>query len=150
MKYASETEINLPVEKVLELFDSVENLKHWQPGFLSFEHISGTPGEVGAKSKLKYKSGGRVIEMVETITKKNLPHEFNGTYEAKGVYNTIENKFTRISSAKTKWSFSCEFIFNSLLMKLFAFLFSGMFKKQSVKTLHNFKNFAENGTSIVK
>ena len=80
MKYTVETEINLPIARVVELFDDPENLKHWQPGLLSFEPISGTPGQPGAKSKLKYKMGKRDIEMVETISVRNFPDEFSGTY----------------------------------------------------------------------
>ena len=59
--------INLPREKVIELFDNPDNMKHWQLGLVSFENISGTPGEVGTKSRLKYKMGKRDVEMVETI-----------------------------------------------------------------------------------
>ena len=81
MKFTVKIKINLARNKVIELFDSTENLKKWQPGLLSFEHQSGTPGEVGAKSRLQYKTGKREIEMVETITVKNLPDEFSGIYE---------------------------------------------------------------------
>ena len=52
MKYQNEIEIDLPVNKVVELFDNPENLKRWMPGLQSFEHISGTPGQPGAKSRL--------------------------------------------------------------------------------------------------
>ena len=72
MKYNVEITINLPRTKVIELFDSTENLYKWQPGLMSFDHLSGTPGEVGAKSKLLYKMGCREIEMIETITVKKI------------------------------------------------------------------------------
>lgn len=81
MKYTNEVIINAPVNRVIELFDNADNMKEWQPGLVSFEHLSGTPGQVGAKSKLKYKMGNREIEMIETITVKNLPEEFSGTVE---------------------------------------------------------------------
>ena len=57
MKYSNEVIINLPLNRVMELFDSEENLFKWQPELISFEHFSGEKGEVGAKSKLKYKNG---------------------------------------------------------------------------------------------
>lgn len=53
-------------------------------GLQSFEHLSGTPGQVGARSKLVYKMSKRHIEMIETITVRKLPQEFSGTYEADG------------------------------------------------------------------
>ena len=86
MHYKTEIVIDLPRARVIELFDSIDNLKHWQPGLQAIDHISGTPGEVGAKSQLHFLMGKRRVEMVETITVKNLPDEFTGTYEAKGVF----------------------------------------------------------------
>ena len=48
MKYTLEILIDQPREKVVELFDNPDNMKHWQEGFVSLTHISGTPGEIGA------------------------------------------------------------------------------------------------------
>ena len=96
MKYNCEIEIDLPLNRVIELFDSTENLYKWQPGLISFEHLSGEPGQVGAKSKLQYKMGKREIEMIETITERKLPDELSCTYDAKGVFNIVFNKIFRI------------------------------------------------------
>lgn len=142
MKYTVETEINLPITRVVELFDDPENLKHWQPGLISFEPISGTPGQTGAKSKLKYKMGKREIEMIETITVRNLPQEFSGTYEAKGVFNIVKNYFRPVSDNKTKYINETEFQFSGF-MKLIGFLMPGAFRKESEKYLRQFKEFAE-------
>ena len=65
----------------------------WQPGLISFDHISGTVGEMGA---MLYKMGSREIEMIETITVKNLHDEFSGTYEANGVWDEVKKKFYEI------------------------------------------------------
>ena len=142
MKYSTEVEINLPVKKVVELFDNPDNLKHWMEGLQNFEHISGTPGQPGAKSRLKFKMGNREIEMIETITVRNLPEEFSGTYEAKGVFNIVKNKFIPISVNKTKHITESEFQFSGM-MKLMGIIMPGAFKKQSMKFLNSFKNFAE-------
>ena len=142
MNYKVETEINLPIAKVIELFENPDNMSKWQPGFISLEHISGTPGQKDAKSRLKYKMGKREVEMIETITRNNLPHEFHGTYEAKNVFNIQENYFTEISPGKTKWVSDCTFRLGGM-MKLFGWLMPGMFKKQSQKYLDLFKKFAE-------
>ena len=40
--------------------------------------------------------GKREIDMIETITVKNLPKEFSATYEAKGVWNEMKNYFEEI------------------------------------------------------
>jgi len=84
MKYQVEIEINRPIKEVIPLFDSFENLKKWQPGLQSFEHIEGNPGEIGAKTRLIYDERGKDVEMIETVIKRNLPEEFTALYEAKG------------------------------------------------------------------
>ena len=142
MKYINEVIINQPLERVLELFDSEENLFKWQPELLSFEHLSGEKGEVGSKSSLKYKMGKREVEMIETITAKNLPEEFNGTYEAKGVWNEVRNSFVALDLQTTKWVAESHFKFSGF-MKIIALLMPGSFKKQSQKYLDLFKAFAE-------
>ena len=142
MKYTTEIEIEKPIEKVIELFDNPDNLKKWMEGLQSFEHISGTPGQPGAKSRLFFKMGKREVEMIETITVRNLPDEFSGTYEAKGVYNIAKNKFLKVSETRTKYISENEFQFKGF-MKFFAFLMPGAFKKQSFKYLQHFKDFVE-------
>lgn len=141
MKYEVEVSINLPLSKVIQLFDNEENLFKWQPELMSFEHVSGEKGEVGATSKLRYKMGKREVDMEETITVKNLPKEFSGTYEAKGVWNEVRNYFEEIDGT-TKWTSVCHFKFKGF-MKLMAFVMPGAFKKQSQKYLDQFKVFAE-------
>ena len=143
MKYSCELEIKKSCEKVIELFDNSDNMKKWQPGLVSFEHISGEAGQQGAKSKLKYKMGKREVEMIETITNNNLPDDFSGTYEAKGVFNRISNKFIATSENQTKWISENEFNFKGF-MKVFALFMPRAFKKQTCKYMEQFKDFAEN------
>ena len=142
MKYINEVIIDLPREKVIELFDNPDNMKYWQPGLISFEHVSGTPGQPGAKSRLKYKMGKREVEMIETVTERKLPDEFNGTYEANGVFNIINNRFIPLENGKTRYVTENEFRFSGF-MKLIGMLFPGSFKKESQKFMDQFKAFAE-------
>ena len=142
MKFANEIKIKLPVNKVVELFDNPDNLKLWMKGLKSFEHISGTPGQPGAKSRLVFEMGKRKMEMIETVTVRNLPHEFSGTYETNGVVNLVKNKFIAESDQVTHYISEQEFQFSGF-MKIIAFLMSGTFKKQSMKYLEDFKSFAE-------
>lgn len=142
MKYTNEVEINRPIDKVIELFDNPANMSKWQPGFISMEPLTGSPGQTGATSKLKYKMGKREVEMIETITHRNLPHEFHGTYEARGVYNVQKNYFKETAPGRTKWTSESEFRFSGM-MKLIGWLMPGAFKKQSQKYLDLFRDFAE-------
>lgn len=143
MKYTSQITINAPIQKVITLFDNPDNLPKWMEGLQEFEHLSGTPGEVGARSLLKFKMGKRELHMIETITVKNLPEEFSGTYEAKGVFNIVKNKFVALSDTQTKYISEQEFQFTGF-MKIIGFLMPGAFKQQSMKYLAAFKYFVEN------
>ena len=142
MNYSQQIEINIPREKVIELFDNPDNMKHWQPGLISYEHLSGDHGKPGAKMLLRYKMGKRKIEMIETITVRDLPNEFSGTYEAKGVWNMVKNTFTEPSDGSTIWLSENEFKFKGF-MKIMAAVMPGAFKKQSFKYMQQFKEFAE-------
>ncbi|MEO8209312.1 MAG: SRPBCC family protein [bacterium] len=142
MKYTLEIEIDKPIDKVIEIFDNPDNMDKWMEGLQSFKHLSGTPGQPGAKSELKFKMGKREIDMVETILVRNLPDEFTGTYEAKGVFNIVQNKFISLPGNKTKYITEQEFKFTGY-MKIIGLLMPGAFKKQSMKYLKDFKNYAE-------
>lgn len=142
MKYNTEVTINAPIEKVIDLFCDPNHIDKWQPGFISIEHISGIVGEEGAKSKLLYKMGKRDVEMIETITHKNLPHEFSGTYEAKGVWNEVKNHFEAINESQTRYWAENDFRMSGF-MKIIAFFMPGAFKKQSQKYMDLFKKFVE-------
>ena len=148
MKYSTEITLDLPREEVIRKLDSTDNLKHWQRGLVSVEHLEGIPGKIGAKMKLKYELGKRKMELIETITKNDFPNEFHANYDTKGIHNIQENYFEELPDGKTKWRSETEFQFSNLMMKLMGFLMPGTFKKQSLKYLLDFKAFAENGTSV--
>jgi len=142
MKYSHSIEISLPRERVIELLDNPENMKHWQPGFISYTLISGDAGKPGARMKLQYKMGKREVEMVETIIVRNFPEEFSATYEAKSVWNKVENFFAEPQAGVTLWRADNEFKMKGF-MKIIAALMPGAFRKQSYKYMKLFKEFAE-------
>jgi hypothetical protein len=144
VKYSNEIDIDLPREKVIEKFDNVENLKCWMHGLVAFEPLEGKPGQVGAKSRLRFRTGRREMVMVETITKRNLPDEFDGIYEADGVWNAQKNRFVDLGPGRTRWISETEFRFTGF-MKIIAFLMPGAFRRQSRKFMVYFKEFAETG-----
>lgn len=148
MKYNTEITINLPLKEFIVKLDNPENMKHWQKGLTGYKVVSGTPGEEGAKMELYYTMGKRKLVLLETIIKRNLPHEFHATYETKGVYNIQKNYFKEIDASTTHWTSESEFQFSGIFMKLMAFFMPGAFKKQSCKYAEDFKAFAEKGISV--
>ena len=147
MKYTLEIEIARPVKVVGALIADPDNLQSWQPDLLEITHLEGIPGKEGSTTMLKYRMGKSVLEMKETILENRLPERFVSTYEAGKVWNKVENNFEAAPGGGTKWIFTSEFKCGGL-MKLMVFFMPGMFKKQSLKYMHQFKEFAEGLGSV--
>lgn len=147
MDYTQEIEIALPRGEVVRLFDEPENLVKWQRGLQSFEHVEGEPGQPGSTSRLVFLKGKRRIEMIETITVRNLPDAFHGTYDAKGVHNVVENFFTETAPGRTRWISHNVFELRGF-MKVIGLLFGRSFTKQSRVFMEDFQAFAEKGTDV--
>ncbi len=143
MNYEEELIIDLPRGRVVELMDNFENLKKWQTGLKSYEHVSGTIGQTGAITKLIYDEKGREVEMTEEIITRNFPDEFTAIYRGKNVVNRFENYFYEEGPDKTRWRTVSDFKFSGLLTILALFM-RRAFPKQTLKDMENFKNFAEN------
>ncbi len=142
MKFTSEVTINLPRARVVELFDNPDNMKLWQKGLESFEPLSGTPGQPGAQAKLVYEMNGRRMELIETVTVRNLPDEFNGTYDAGGMHNIRNNRFVEVDAEHTRWVSETEYQFGGYMRLLGPFM-QGSLKHQSQQIMDDFKVFAE-------
>jgi uncharacterized protein YndB with AHSA1/START domain len=144
MKYESEMTIDLPRQRVVELFDDPDNLSNWQLGLKRFELVSGEAGQPGAKSRLEYDMDGRQIEMIETIERRALPEEFTATYEANGVWNRVTNRFYETDAGQTRWVVENEFRFSGWVRILSLFV-RGSFRAQTKQNMMDFKAFAESG-----
>lgn len=144
LEYTKTVTINLARSKVVELFDSEENLYKWQPTLLSVKTLSGEPSKAGSKTEFTYKTwfGLSKTTMTETILENSLPDIFTATYEASGVYNVVKNIFQKekektIYTMETK--FECGKWFWKLMMKVMPF----MFQMQTLSGMKSFKQFAE-------
>jgi len=143
MKYSTEISIALSRERVIELFDSTENLYEWQEGLKSFEPLKGIPGQKGAVSKMVYAGRKGDLEMTETISKRNFPEEFSAIYKAKGVFNEVSNYFSEETPGQTIWKMDNIFSFRGM-MALMAPFMKNAFKANTVLSMEQFKLFAEN------
>ncbi|GAB4244018.1 MAG: hypothetical protein Tsb0034_22070 [Ekhidna sp.] len=142
MKYTLEILIDKPRAEVVKLFDNPDNMKYWQKGLISFEHVSGEPGKPGAESLIKYKMGKRDLEMIETITFNGFPDEFHSNYQAKGVTNFQRNYFKE-EDGKTRWVSQNEFKFSGFMKIMSFFMGKSAFEKQTYSYMEDFKAFAE-------
>ena len=144
MNFTCTVIIDLPIEKVFELFNNTDYLKEWQDDFVSHQHLSGTPGEPGSKSKIIYQTRKHRIELVETILTKTPPYEVSGLYEHKHMVNTMINRFSSVEGDKTKYESEVGYSkFIGFMPKLMGLLMPTMFKKQAQKWANQFKAFAE-------
>jgi len=142
MHYTKDIIINLPREQVVALMDDPDNLKRWQPTLQSVDHISGEHGKPGAQTRLIYDMNGRTVEMVETILRRDLPHELEMRFQAKNVDNHIINRFEPVTEGQTRWSMDCTFKLTGLMWLMGLFM-RGAFTKQTEADMQRFKTFAE-------
>jgi len=143
--YDMDIEIDLPRQRVIELFDNSDNMVKWQDELTGYTHKSGTPGESGEQMVLHYKMGKREFDMIETITDNNLPESMSGTYDVPGGRSASTVRFEEIDDGKrTRWHWDMEMQCDTLMMKIMAFLMPGAFRKQTAKHMQAFKTFAEN------
>ncbi|WP_452599219.1 SRPBCC family protein [Pontimicrobium sp. MEBiC01747] len=149
MKYTSEIIVKVSLDDFIKKLDNHDNMKHWQRGLTSYEHLSGNPGKTGAKMQLNYTFGKRKMSLTETIVDIKLPHKMYLNYDAPGMHNIQKNSFSETADGHTKWVSKSEFIATNFKMRMLTLLMPSIFKKQSMKYLTDFKNFAENGISVL-
>lgn len=142
MKFTDEIIINKNRKDVWKAYNSIENLYKWQPTLKKFTHLSGKPGQPGAKSKLVYKENKREIEIILTLTNISEPEIFAGDYDFKGARNAITNSFIEIEKNKTKWIMETELKFGGVY-KILSPLLKGMMIKRTRSNMNRFKNLAE-------
>ena len=135
-----EITINAPLENVVRLFDKPENMKYWAPVPISVESISGTPGQPGSKSKLKFKR----FDLIETITAKNLPRELSGTYEMEAMANSIKHSFASSRENQTIYTVEVDYEFKKTMPKIINAIAPWMFTRPAYKYMKMFKDFVEN------
>jgi hypothetical protein len=149
MKYNCDVNINKPMEEVIKKFLDPSNLKHWQPGLISFEIQKGEPHKVGTESLFKFSHKGKEMQLRETIIVNNLPHEFSVRFDANGMSNIVRTYFSEVSHNSTKCETVNEFNMKGI-MKYIGWMFKPLFKKQSMVFMNNLKAFVEEGKSVAK
>jgi uncharacterized membrane protein len=137
-------DVNLPVDKVFDLFLDKEKFPAWKVGFVKYELLSGTPGAEGCVTKLIYKK----YTMIETVLQINKPHQYTTQYDHMQnnqvmLVHKAVNKFIPIGGG-TRIEVESEVVktnnfFTAIIMKLFAKAGEKQFHDQ----LKLFKTLAE-------
>jgi len=146
--YTVSIDIDLPRDRVLEIFEDPSTLAFWQNGFQSYQQRTGDQRQPGSTATLAYLLGKKPMELTETITRREPPESFDATYEWQGGMNTLENRFTEPAPGTTRWESTCDYRFSSAPLKVMGVLMPWMFRAQNMKYLKNFKAFAETGADV--
>ena len=148
--------VELPIDKVMALFQKQEYFKEWQKGLINFRNTTAQIGKVGSKREMKIKLAGTTITMEEKILKTDLPHAWEAVYKSKGVKNYQYNRFreseitTNNTTKKiTIWNSRSIFKFTGF-MRLIGRSKPDLFKNQTIEFMKGFKTFAENHTDQEK
>lgn len=144
MRMTVEVTLDKNRQEVWKAFDSTANMRKWQPTLKSFERVSGTPGQVGAVSRLTYDERGRSIVLTETITLRQELVAFAGTYDSGHAVNTVQNSFTEVAPGRTKWVMEADFLFRGFF-KLMAPFIRGTIEKRIRADVERFKTLLEAG-----
>lgn len=143
MKYSLHLDIERPREQVIQAFNNPDNLPLWQPDLIEFEPLEGIPGQPGSKMRLVYRLGKREMELVGTVTRRELPDLLACQYESRGLVDRMTHRFEERGNV-TRWHSDHEFIANGWL-QLVTWLLPGAFRKETLKRMQRFKRFAETG-----
>ena len=89
-------------------------------------------------------------QVIETVTVRDLPNEFSGTFEAKGMHMTVKKHFMKAGPDKTRWVSENEAKVSGFFMRLMTIVMPNCFRNVSFKYMKNFKAYAETGADVRK
>lgn len=141
MDYANEVTIQLPISRVIELFNDPQHFPQWQQGLQTYETISMERALPGAKSRLVFQLEDQKIEMIETV-ERIAPDEYSTVYETAGVWNRVVNQFFAQGEQQTHWVVKNEIHFTGS-MRVISAVMQKSFEKRTANMMEGFKAFAE-------
>lgn len=137
--------VEKPIEESWAVLQDTAKLSDWLPGFQKIEHISGTPGTVGAVSNVYFDNNGESMSILETITDMT-PNESIAMKYASDFMDmdykldiTLENGQSKIYSSTLAKG-------NGMISKSIMALMGGSLKKQEETNLANLKKTIEENT----
>lgn len=143
MEYTTEVAINLPLEKVISLYDNTDNAYRWQPGLKDIRKLSGEDRSQGARYRMVYEGRRSDLVVEETVLTRRLPEEYTTVIRSPGVNNTVQNLFMRSDAGTTRWRTVNHFQFRGV-MKWMAPFMKQAFRSNTLLSMERFKMYAEN------
>ncbi|MBL8849347.1 MAG: SRPBCC family protein [Planctomycetaceae bacterium] len=144
MKFDFIFELEVPRESAWRAFDNPANLFKWQQGLVSYDHVSGPPGQVGSVSELLHREGGHEVKLVETVTIRREPEELAGTYDSSHGRTTMVNHFAELSPGRTLWTVEVQ-VQLSGMAKFMGPMLKGVIENRVKHDCERFKSLLEAG-----
>jgi len=142
MKYTVSNNIDKSIEVVSDKFMEPDGALQWMEGLEKIERLSKESYIVGAKSRFHSLHKNKKFVIDETILEQNMPNQIKFGFTSSMGYNEVEMVFEKLNNNSTKQINNSYFKLKGI-MWLLGPLMKGMFKKQSMKYLDAFKEFAE-------
>jgi len=122
-----------------------DKMSEWLDGFIRYEHISGTPGTVGAVSDVYFEQNGEESVIRETI-KEIVPNESISMEFTSGFMDMDYKIGMSEENGKTKVSSSTTARGNGLISRSILALISGSLKDQEDTNLYKLRATIEKNT----
>ena len=148
MKMNFEIEIDASVDDVWAAFDSPHNMTRWMQNLVSYEQLSGEPGQPGAQGKLTFDENGKEVILIETVTERREPDFLAGKYEADHGTTHIVNHFEALDGNRTRYTswVRCEF---KGFLRFIAIFIRGAMRKRTEADMHRLKLMIESDAAQV-
>jgi uncharacterized protein YndB with AHSA1/START domain len=143
MKYNIELIIDKPRSEVWQAFNDPEKRKAWQTSLTATELLNGTPGQLGAESKLMFEENGREYSLIEKIISCQAPESILQSYENQFSINTIHNSFLEQGQNQTLWITETDYKFKTLLMKVMGPVYKKNLVARTQRDMQRFKEMME-------
>ena len=145
VNYSNEILVNKSFTECWLVSQDEEKMSEWLEGFIRMEHVSGTPGEVGAVSDVYFDNNGQEMTIRETITK-IVPNESISMNFASDFMDMDYQISMEPEGDQTKISSSTSAKGNGMISKSIMALISGSLVAQEETNLANLKKTIENNT----
>lgn len=141
--YATQIDINKPVELVFKKFNDMAAMKQWIPEIVKIDTLNFNPGITGSQFALYVDNKGQEVRMEEKVLAFVRNKKVTFFYDAEGMLKTATYTFTEnkgTTRIELKAAYKSE---DSYILSCFFPYFKGTVKGLDEQYLSNFKGYIE-------
>lgn len=146
LSYDCEILVEKPLAESWAVSQDEEKMPEWLIGFQKIEHVSGTPGTVGAVSDVYFITDGEEMTIRETINEIVPDESISMSFASDFMEMDYQLSMASIDG-KTKISSSTTAVGNGMISKSIMALFGNSIKAQEETNLSNLKKTIEQNTT---